>query len=150
MAAVEREITINAPPERVFAYLSDITRHPEWAGQQLEVTKTSEGPAQVGSSFETVGHQFGAQAAKVTITELVPNQNIAYEAEGKAFHFKHHFLLRSENGGTRLTIGTEPKRVGFPFNLLLPVLSAAGVINRGLDGDLKRIKANLEGGAPAP
>lgn len=151
MAVIERQITINAPPERVFAYLSDISRHAEWAGHSLKVEKTSEGPVAVGSTFSTVGHQLGRDfEAEVRITELVSNEKLAFEAEGKDFHFSHHFLLRSENGGTRLTKGGEAKRLGFPFGLLLPLLSALGVVARGLDGDLQRIKARLEaGGAEA-
>ena len=28
-----KELSINAPPDKVFAYVSDISRHPEWAAQ---------------------------------------------------------------------------------------------------------------------
>ena len=58
MAIVERSTTIDAPAERVFDYVADITRHPEWAGHKLEVVVKSQGPVQAGSTFETVGqHQ---------------------------------------------------------------------------------------------
>src|SRR3972149_1304267 len=103
MATVERQITINAPPEQGFAYVSDISRHSEGAGHQLEVKKTSEGPVQVGSSYETVGHQFGAQPAKVTITELVPDQKIVYESDGQGGHFRHQCVLENEDGSVRGT-----------------------------------------------
>lgn len=146
MPMAERSVLINAPVDKVFAYLADFKRHPEWAQHDLKLEQTSAGAVEVGATFHSVGHQMGREfESEVRITEFVPGQKIAFESEGKDFHFSHHFLLQSENGGTRLTKGGEPKRVGFPFNLLLPVLSVFGVINRGLDGDLARIKANLEG-----
>jgi uncharacterized protein YndB with AHSA1/START domain len=148
MAMAERSIKIDAPVETVFDYVSDITRHSEWAQHPLKVEQTSGGAVQVGATFHSVGHQMGRDfEAEVKITELIPNEKLAFESEGKDFHFAHHFLLRSDNGGTLLTKGGDARRVGFPFNLFLPVLSAAGVINRGLDRDLQRIKANLEGGS---
>jgi len=150
MAMAERSIKIDAPVETVFNYVSDISRHSEWGQHPLKLEQTSSGAVQVGATFRSVGHQMGRDfEAEVKITEFVPNEKLAFESKGKDFHFAHHFLLQSENGGTRLTKGGEAERVGFPFNLLLPVLSAAGVINRGLDGDLQRIKAKLEGGSGA-
>jgi uncharacterized protein YndB with AHSA1/START domain len=150
MAAVERQITVNVPREQVFAYLSDVSRHSEWAGHQLEVKKTSEGPVQVGSSYETVGHQFGAQPAKVTITELVPGQKIVYESDGQVGHFRHQFVLESEDGGVRVTKSFEPLKISsLPLRVLAPLVRSV-IAPKGLDGDLKRIKAKMEGGSAAP
>jgi uncharacterized protein YndB with AHSA1/START domain len=151
MSAVERQITINAPPTEVFAYVSDFSRHPEWADVTVKMESTSDGPVGQGSTFKSVGHQLGRDfPAEITVTEFVPGEKLAFEAEGDAFHFRHHFLLRPEDGGTRLVKGVERVRIALPFSLLLPVLQLAGVITRGLDGDLRRIKATLEEGAPAP
>jgi uncharacterized protein YndB with AHSA1/START domain len=144
----ERSIKIDAPVQTVFAYVSDISRHSEWAQHELKLEQTSSGAIQVGATFHSVGHQLGREfESEVRITEFVPGEKLAFESEGKDFHFAHHFLLQSEDGGTRLTKGGEAKRVGFPFNLALPVLSALGVLNRNLDRDLAAIKANIEAGA---
>jgi len=147
----ERSIKIDAPVETVFAYVSDISRHSEWAQHELKLEQTSSGAVQVGATFHSVGHQMGREfESEVKITEFVPNEKLAFESEGKDFHFQHHFLMKSDNGGTLLTKGGEPRRVGFPFNIAIPVLGLLGVINRGLDRDLAAIKANIEGGgAPA-
>ena len=149
MPAIERQITITASPEQVFAYLSDITRHPEWAGHKLEVKRASGGSVEAGSSFETVGHQFGAQPGAVTVTELVPNQKIVYESDGPVGHFRHQFLMQSEGNGVRLTKSLEPLKVSsLPLRVLGPLVRSV-IAPRGLDGDLKRIKANLEGASAA-
>ncbi|MBI2912621.1 MAG: SRPBCC family protein [Chloroflexi bacterium] len=145
MAQVERQITIEAAAEKVFAYVADFPRHSEWAEVPLKLERTSEEPVGRGTVFKSVGRQLGRDfAADVTVTEYTPNQKLAYEAEGEAFHFRHHFLLQEEGGLTRLVKGTERVRIALPFSLLFPILSAFGVISRGLDGDLKRIKTRLE------
>ena len=56
---IERQITINASLEKVFAYLADFTRHGEWAAHPLRIEQASQGPVGVGTSFTSVGHQFG-------------------------------------------------------------------------------------------
>ena len=37
---------VNAPPERVFAALSDLARHGEWAANPLKIESASDGPAE--------------------------------------------------------------------------------------------------------
>jgi uncharacterized protein YndB with AHSA1/START domain len=149
MATVERQITVNASPEMVFAYVSDVARHSEWAAHKLEVKAAAPGPAQVGSKFETVGHQFGAQPGTVTVTELEAGRKMVFESDGPVGHFRHQFLVDSADGGTRLTKTMEPLKISsLPLKLLSPLVTAV-IAPRGLDGDLQRIKANLEGGAPS-
>ena len=95
MAKVEQQITINAPAEKVFNYLADITKHGEWGnpGQKLQVEKTSAGPIGQGSTFKSVGQQFGTQNDTVTIREYVPNQKVVYESQGKAGILRHAFEI---------------------------------------------------------
>ena len=150
MPMVERSIKIDVPAETVFAYISDFSRHPEWADVPVKIERTSDGPVGQGSTFKSVGHQLGRDfAAEITVTEFVPSEKLAFEAEGDVFHFRHHFLIQREDSGIRLVKGVERVRIAPPFSLLFPVLQLAGVITRGLDGDLRRIKAKLEQGAPA-
>ncbi|MEX0800681.1 MAG: SRPBCC family protein [Dehalococcoidia bacterium] len=151
MAIIERSTTIRLPAAQVFSYVADVTRHPEWAGHKLEVRSGSSGAVQVGSKFETVGHQFGEQPGSVTVTELVPDRKIVYESDGPVGHFRHQFLVDDEGGGSvRLTKTMEPLKISsLPLKLLSPLVTAF-IAPRGLDGDLARIKAKLEGGAPAP
>jgi len=146
MPAVERQITINASPEQVFGYLSDITRHPEWAGHDLKVESTSPGPPAVGSTFASIGHQMGEHKAQIKVTELQPNSSVVFEAEDDTGHFRHYFRLQPGDGGTLLTKGSDPLRLSLMLKLLMPV-GRLYMVPRGLDGDLKRIKANLEGGS---
>jgi len=142
---VEKQITINAPAEKVFSYLADLTRHSEWAqpGHRLEIEKTSDGPVGQGTVFRSVGHQFGRNEDTVTITEYVPNQRIVYESAGNAGLMRHTFELAPAEGGVQVTKGFEAVQAKFPFSLFLPIVSAF-VLPGALNGDLQRIKAKLE------
>lgn len=143
MTAFERQITINAPADKVFSYLADFTRHPEWAAHHLRIEQTSQGPVSVGSTFASVGHEMGQHKAKVTISEFVPNSKIVYEADDDTGLFRHHCLFQEEDGQTRLTKGVEALQLrSFLLRLLTPFIPL--MIPRALDGDLQRIKAKLE------
>ncbi|MDZ4278272.1 MAG: SRPBCC family protein [Dehalococcoidia bacterium] len=148
--AVEKQTTINRPPEEVFTYLADISRHSEWgqAQHKLEITKTSDGPIGQGATFKSVGHQFGRNEDTVTITEYVPNQRIVYQAEGNAGVIRHSFDLTPVDGGVQVTKGLDVVQAKFPFSLFAPIVKAF-IAPGGLNGDLERIKAKVEGGSTA-
>jgi uncharacterized protein YndB with AHSA1/START domain len=146
MMAVQAELVINKPQEEVFAYLADITKHPEWGNpsHKLQVRKTSEGPLGQGSTFDCEGDQFGHNTDSVTITEYTPNSRIAYQADGNAGLIGYAFDLAPADGGTRVTKTFDAIKPKFPLNILAPVVNA--FIQPGaMKGDLERIKANLEG-----
>ena len=142
----EQQVVINAPAEKVFNYLADITKHGEWGNpsQKLQVTKTSEGPIGQGSTFASVGQQFGTQNDTVTITEYVPNSRVVYEANGKAGNIRHTFELAPAEGGVRVTKRFEAVQPKMPFALFLPIVSAF-LLPGNLKADLERIKARVEG-----
>jgi uncharacterized protein YndB with AHSA1/START domain len=144
--AVEKQITINAPAEQVFAYVADISKHGEWGNpsQKLQVQKSSEGPIGQGSTFKSTGQQFGTQNDTVTITEYVPNQRVVYESQGKAGHTRHTFEVTPASGGVQLTKSFDVVKAGFPFVIFAP-MARAFVLPGALDSDLQRIKANVEG-----
>ena len=61
MKGFEDRISIQAPAGRVFDYVADFTRHSEWGGHGLTVTKDSDGPVAVGTVYSTTAKQFGTQ-----------------------------------------------------------------------------------------
>lgn len=144
----EQEITINAPAEKVFNYVADISKHGEWGNpsQKLQVEKTSAGPVGQGSTFKSVGQQFGRQDDTVTITEYVPNQRVVYESQGKAGHIRHAFEITPSGSGVQVTKRFDVVKPGFPFVIFLP-LAKAFTLPGALKSDLQRIKEKVEGGA---
>jgi len=139
----EKQITINAPADKVFSYLADFPRHSEWAQHQLKVEQTSQGLVGQGTTFKSVGHQFGRDNEDtVTITEFVPNQKIAYESMTKEGQFRHWVEIKAADGGSALTKGTQVLQMHFPLNVLFAVIGPV-LLPGALSGDLKRIKAKL-------
>ena len=141
----EKQITINAPAEKVFSYLADFPRHSEWAQHQLKVEQTSQGPVGQGTTFKSIGHQFGRDNEDtVTITEFIPNQKIVYESMTKEGQFRHWVGITPADGGVVLTKGAQVLKMNFPLNILFAIIGPL-VLPSGLNGDLKRIKAKVEG-----
>ena len=140
-----QQVTINAPAEKVFNYVADISKHSEWGNpsQKLQVEKTSAGPIGQGSTFKSVGQQFGTQNDSVTITEYTPTQKVVYESQGKAGHIRHAFQIAPSGGGVQVTKSFEVLKAGFPFVLFQPIVQAF-ILPGALKSDLARIKERLE------
>ena len=140
-----QKILINAPQEKVFNYLADVTKHGEWGNpsQKLEVKKTSDGPIGQGSTFQSTGQQFGQQNDTVTIKEYAPNRRVVYESQGKAGLMRHSFDLEPSGGGVEVTKTFEALKAGFPFVIFQPIVMAF-VAPGALKSDLGRIKAKME------
>ncbi len=51
MLLAERSILINRPAEQVFRFVSDPVNDLKWHSPVVEVTRTSEGPNGLGSTF---------------------------------------------------------------------------------------------------
>jgi uncharacterized membrane protein len=145
MKRFEESTTIAAPASSVYAYVSDFTRHGEWSGHGLEVTKTSDGPVAVGSTFSTVAKQFGTQKEQSTITEMTPDSEFAWDSTGALGLVHHAFAVRDGGGSTSLTKSAEMRQPTFLARAMSWRLSKD--IQRSLAGDLQKIKAKLEGGA---
>lgn len=140
-----RGADIAAPPEKVYAYLLDFSRHSEWTtpGHDVRITPASPGPVVVGSSFNSEAHQFGSQRDRITVTELTPNRRIVYEATMKdGTVFRHTLDLEPSGNGTHLSKRMETLKRSLMFKLMAPVgaLMAPGMVAR----DVERIKGRLE------
>jgi len=138
-----KELSINAPPDKVFDYVSDISRHPEWAAHKLKIEPAATGSVGVGAKFNSVGHQMGMDSRdEVTVTEYSPSQRFSYEARSKEGLFRHVIQLSAEGTGTRVAKSTEVVEASLMTKLMTPLIMfmAPGV----LSGDLKRIKQRVE------
>ena len=135
-------IDIALPPEAVFDYLADFTRHGEWSGDKLRVEPLSDGPVGAGSKFRTFGMQYRPQEDAVTVTEFERPRRIAFDAAGTEGVFRNIIEIEPAPGGSRVTkrfavVSMRPlTRIVWPFFPLL--------VPRTMKLDLKRIKRRLE------
>ena len=140
----EKQITINAPAEKVFSYVADLPRHSEWAKHPLKVEQTSSGPVGQGATFKSVGHEMGRDNEEaVTISEYQPNERLVYESEGNAGHFRHWVQVQPGDGGVQVAKGFEVVKANFPFSLMMPMVMLF-MVPGSLNGDLQRIKEKVE------
>ena len=144
MAVFRKETTIQKSPDEVFAYVSDMSRHGEWGGHELEVTKTSAGPIGVGSTFSSLSKQFGTQREQQTVTEYVPGQRFVFEATGALGLARHIFELSpAAGGGTNVAKSME--LVKPTFLARMTSLKIRSDQPKAMEQDLANIKRNLEG-----
>jgi uncharacterized membrane protein len=139
----EKQITVKAPASKLFEYLSDLSRHGEWGQHNLKVTQTSSGPIAVGSTFKSVGHQFGANEDAVTVTELVPDERIGYESVGKAGTVSHAITLQPDGQGTQVTKSIDIVKPSATTRIFTPMFMI--LAPKSLENDLNQIKTNVEG-----
>lgn len=145
MAGFENRIDINAPADKVFEYVADLTRHPEWAKYPLTIAKTSEGPVGAGSTFQSEGKQFGTHKDSVRIVEYDPPRRVSYEAVGDAGSVRHFFAVEESGGATTLRKGVEFVKPAMLTKIFMPVVKM--VAPKTMVAELARIKSRIEGSA---
>lgn len=120
---VEREVLIDAPPERVYALLFDLKRWQEWSvwtrAMDPLLRNTYEGPQEgVGAKWLWLGPQMGR--GRLVITAADPAKGLELEQAIESDTVNSHASLRFtvEGGKTRVTWtdeGTLPPLVGGLF-----------------------------------
>ena len=94
-------VSINAKPEDVFAYVSDLTRHGEW-NEGLRVEAVTSGSPGVGSQYRSWGKP-GHFLNEIKIIDYQPPTRFAFVASQAGFNdVQHEFIVRPQDGGTIL------------------------------------------------
>ena len=143
---IEYQTQISAPPEKVFAYIADFEKHPEWSHIK-EVKQTSEGAVAAGATYQS--HGDGGMGMKtndpVEVTDFQPNERLAWRSlGGLGMPFNWSFELQPKGGGTLLIqrLDTPP---GFLANAMLK-LFAGKQTRRVMPENLAKLKERVEAG----
>lgn len=142
MAKVERSITINAPVEKVFAYIENPMNELEWIPSLVEVKDVAGQGAETRFrwAYKMVGIRLEGE---VTNTGYIPNERIVVQSKGGivstwALTFEPH------DGGTKLNAVVE-------YTIPIPVLGklAEALVlrqnEREADLAMANIKDRMEG-----
>ena len=101
-ARTKASVWMNATPEKVFTYVGDPTKHGEWA-KSGHLKVHGSGPATSGARYTSESVFMGKPVqAELRVTSYDPPTGIAFDAVHKEGAYKHEFILRPENGGTRV------------------------------------------------
>ena len=99
----EVSIDIAAPPEKVFRYLADFSRHREWSMSVGTIEQVTPGQVAVGSEFkasETIPQNFASFAR---ITALDAPTRVAWEStDHKVFRTNWEMEISPNASGTHL------------------------------------------------
>lgn len=140
MKRVERSATIPAPPDEVFAYLSDLDRLSEWQAGVVSARRTSPGEMAAGATALVTRDVMGNRVeAPLTVTEYDPPRRLAIgsEVSGVRAHATLDFSAADEGRATDLTFAMEIRGKGFTGFIEGMIASAAG---GDIDASLERLR----------
>ena len=139
MPKIERSITINAPVEKVFAYVNDPNNLPEIWPSMVEVKEVNQLPEGVGSSYQWVYKMAGMRfKGTCEVTEYVENQRIVAKDKG-GIESTRTTILQPEAGGTKYTSVVE-------YTVPIPLLGklAEAFIRRQNENEADVFMSNLK------
>jgi coenzyme Q-binding protein COQ10 len=142
MAKVERSITINAPVDKVFAYISNPANEMEWFTSITDIRDIKgQGVGQMyGYTYKMAGLPLKGESE---VIEYTPNQRYVTKSKGGIVS-TWTWTFSPEDSGTRLNVVVE-------YSIPVPVLGKVGEkltlgqIEREADLAAANIKARLEG-----
>lgn len=141
---VEASIVIEQSVDRVFAFMSDIERQPEWVGPVQSVKDLPPGPVVVGTTF-TLSLAFMGQSGDVRqmVTAIEPNQTYTQKSTSGPVPAEITFTVEPAEGGTLVRIVTEADDSSIPR-------LARGLVTRNINNqvknDLQKLRELLESG----
>ena len=117
MAKVERNVTINAPVDKVFSYISDPNNQLEWLPGITEVSDIK--GKGVGQRFSFTYKMMGISfKGECEITEVIPSERIVLKSSGGIVS-TWTWTFRSEDGATSINLVVE-------FTIPVPVVGKVG------------------------
>ncbi len=147
MFRYQTTVDVNASPERLFAYLCDVERQPEWQADIRSCRWTSPGPVTDGKTARQVLRFLGKEReATLTVEAFEPEGSIRF-AKTVPFPIRFGWRLQPvSDSTTRVEYAAEAQPRG-AFRLLSPLIAPG--VRRTMDRELQVIKERLESGSSA-
>jgi hypothetical protein len=138
---------IRTTPDAAFTYLSDLTRHGEWAIHPgLTVEQTSPGAVMPGATFRSRSSQFGMRMEdELKIVDFQPPLRFAFDSAGRSGTYRHVLEFEPAEGGTMVT--KEMRSIEGPRLMRITRPISEFVLSRRMAKDLRRIARKLEANA---
>ena len=141
---IEESVEIAAPPERVWAVMSDVDRWPEWTESVDTAQRGEAGPLVVGSTATL--KQPKLAKSRWVVTDAAPDRGFVWVSKSPGVtSVGGHRLEALPDGGTRVTLTLEQR--GF----LAPLVGLIGkkLIPRYMGFEAAGLRARSESSAPA-
>ena len=142
MARIKTSILISRPIEAVFVFVAEPENLPKWASRTYDVTKTSETPVGVGTTFLGVGRFMGQRIeSPQEVIEYEPHMTYAIKNSSGPLNFVFRYAFEPVQGGTKIVCIGEVEPSAF-FKLAEPIFVSA--VKRLCETDLSHLKNLLE------
>jgi uncharacterized protein YndB with AHSA1/START domain len=117
-------VTIDAPPEKVWPWVADVTKHGEYSPKEFSAELVSGEVGKVGSRYRSVGWipNDKSHSNEVEIVEAVPNERLVMRSDDDLGPFTNTYLLRPVGNGTEVAWTMQFPPLRFPMSMLAPVL----------------------------
>jgi uncharacterized protein YndB with AHSA1/START domain len=139
----EAKIHIQAPPEKVYALVSDVSRMGEWSPECIsaEWVDGATGPA-VGAKFKGRNKQgFVKWSTTPEVVAADPGREFSFKTKETTWRYR----FRESSGGTDVTESFDVPEYGRLMRIVAPVKKREPLLLEGMHTTLKRIKAAAEG-----
>jgi len=142
MTGYTRTEWIDAPPNEVFAFASEMENAPQILAGVVGIVKLTDGPVGVGTRYKETRRMRGQEAeSELEIVAYQPPDMYAAGAEQDGIKTIYRYTFTPENGGTRVDLVCDVQAGGLK-KLMTPVV--ASILQRE-DGDhLAHLKRAIE------
>jgi carbon monoxide dehydrogenase subunit G len=100
---IERTVNVNAPPERVWAVMSDVERWPEWTESMKSVERLDSGEFKIGSKAKLKIRR-SPNANVWTVTELTPSRSFTWETNSGGVKGVATHVIEPATNGSKVTL----------------------------------------------
>lgn len=140
MIKFENQITIDLPISDVFPFVTNLENIPKWNYFVQSVSKTSTGPAEIGSIYHQVRKN---DNQNLKIVEVQPNKNLVVETIPPSKpSLRREIIFQARDGSTTIV-----DRWELSFDLFGPLETLAGNrVKSAVKENLKKLKELLETG----
>jgi uncharacterized protein YndB with AHSA1/START domain len=136
------ETTIARPRSDVWRYTTDWRNDPKWIGAVDEAKLVTEGEFGVGSQVSRTASFVGKRFEYVNeVVDYTPESRLGMRSVKAPFPMTVVYEFEDADADTRVRIRAGGDASGF-YRLAGPALNA--MVKRGISGDLKRLKHELE------
>lgn len=145
---------VSAPPERVFAALTDVDRIAEWLPGHVRVERLTDGPVRVGSKWRETRKVFKKDSTEeFEVVAMEAPWRLGLRCDGtKGTSGRGEYLftyrMSPEGDRTRVHVDAEIRGMG-PFMSLFGWL-VKGMFRKMMAKDLDALSAHLAETAPQP